>query len=77
MNTIQEQLAFIEEANKSGNYPEAEVLCRQLIAQEITPEQKVNVLLYLSEALWRKGETHDAMPFANDALTIAQELTNK
>lgn len=73
-----EKLAQVVEQQKDYRYGKS--LAENILANampEDNPDLYATVLLYLSQCLWRSGLSKDAMPYAEQALTIAKNNANK
>ncbi len=75
-NELQTAVEELEALSKTGNdYAQAETQARLLLAEESIanePELHCKVLLALSSSLWRYGLSQEALPFAEQALFLAQ-----
>ena len=73
-----EKLAQVVEQQKDYTY--GKILAKDILAgamPEDNPDLYATVLLYLSQCLWRSGLSKDAMPYAEQALTITKKNDNK
>ncbi|MBK7985698.1 MAG: tetratricopeptide repeat protein [Ignavibacteria bacterium] len=66
---------------KSGkDYDQAETQARELLAENALinePELHCRILLALSESLWRRGMAKDALPYAEQAFALAEQIESK
>ncbi len=74
---VEELEALIQ---SGSDYAQAETQARELLAHDTVinePELHCRTLLALSQSLWRRGMAKDALPFSEQALSLAEQIESK